>query len=363
MAPPPCFFTIGIVSILLAVTKAKETVPIFVFGDSLADNGNNNNLNVPLIDKSNFPYNGIDFPGGDATGRFSNGFNSADFIAQLLGFSIGPPSYASITKPCQMLNGVNFASGGSGIQDYTGPGTINMATQIKYFQNVTQVLQQNLGRNQAKRKIAASLFVIVTANNDMFEYFYATGAANSTINEQFINNLVDRFIQHLTSLYNSGARKFYIAGTAQVGCVPFLTSRNPAGTCIDIMNQLSMQYNTIALLRVKQLSSQLRGMRYSYSNVYRMASDIRENPNSFGITDLQSACCGGGKFNGEVQCTVNATFCANRDNHFFWDWFHPTQAVSRIISRLAFYGSPIYATPINIKKLVWGSQYIESYLN
>ncbi|KAJ4784754.1 GDSL esterase/lipase [Rhynchospora pubera] len=361
MAPPSSFFAIGIVSILLVLTKARATVPIFVFGDSLADNGNNNNLNVPLIDKSNFPYNGIDFPGRIATGRFSNGFNSIDFIAKHLGFSIGPPSYASITKPNQMLRGVNFASAGSGIQDYTGPGTINMATQIKNFENVTQVLQQTLGQNQAERKIASSLLVIITANNDMFEYFYATGAANSTTNEQFINNLVDRFIQHLTSLYNSGARKFYIAGTAQVGCVPFLTSRNPAETCIDIMNQLSMQYNSLATLRIRQLSSQLPEMTYSYSNVYRISSDIRENPTKYGITDIKNACCGGGKFNGEIQCTKNATYCSNRNNHFFWDWFHPTQAISRITARSAFYGSSIYSTPNNIKKLVMGSQYIQSY--
>lgn len=49
----------------------------FVFGDSLADNGNNNKLNTQA--KVNyFPY-GIDFPDGP-TGRFTNGRNFADII-------------------------------------------------------------------------------------------------------------------------------------------------------------------------------------------------------------------------------------------------------------------------------------------
>ncbi|KAJ1704681.1 hypothetical protein LUZ63_004460 [Rhynchospora breviuscula] len=234
MASPSSFFGIGIVSILLVLTKARATVPIFVLGDSLADNGNNNDLNVPLLDKSNFAHNGIDFPGRIATGRFSNGFNGVDYIDIVKYNTVSVPKvigFASIyeivafvckvsrisnwtaallfnNKLNQMLGGVNFASAGSGIQDYTGPGTINMTTQIKNFQNVAQVLQQTLGQSRAEHIITTSMFIIVTANNDMFEYYFATGAANAASNEQFINNLVDRFIQHLMSLYNYGARNF-----------------------------------------------------------------------------------------------------------------------------------------------------------
>ena len=56
----------------------REMVPaMFVFGDSLIDNGNNNNL--PSFAKANyFPY-GIDFEGGP-TGRFSNGYTMVDEI-------------------------------------------------------------------------------------------------------------------------------------------------------------------------------------------------------------------------------------------------------------------------------------------
>lgn len=76
-----------------------------------------------------------------------------------------------------------------------------MKAQIENFQEVVQVLQQTLGQNQAKDKITTSIFNIVTANNDLFAHYFATGAANATLNEQFIDNLVDRFIQHLTVIY------------------------------------------------------------------------------------------------------------------------------------------------------------------
>lgn len=58
--------------------SGREMVPaMFIFGDSLIDNGNNNNL--PSFAKANyFPY-GIDFNGGP-TGRFSNGYTMVDEI-------------------------------------------------------------------------------------------------------------------------------------------------------------------------------------------------------------------------------------------------------------------------------------------
>lgn len=60
--------------------EAQPQVPCyFIFGDSLVDNGNNNNI-VSLAKANYMPY-GIDFPGGP-TGRFSNGKTSVDVIGK-----------------------------------------------------------------------------------------------------------------------------------------------------------------------------------------------------------------------------------------------------------------------------------------
>lgn len=62
---------------LLAEGEEPQVPCYFIFGDSLVDNGNNNNLSTEA--KANyFPY-GIDFPDGP-TGRFSNGRNLADYL-------------------------------------------------------------------------------------------------------------------------------------------------------------------------------------------------------------------------------------------------------------------------------------------
>jgi hypothetical protein len=53
----------------------------FVFGDSLADPGNNNYITT--LSKANTPPNGIDFPGGKATGRYCNGRTTVDIVGKL----------------------------------------------------------------------------------------------------------------------------------------------------------------------------------------------------------------------------------------------------------------------------------------
>lgn len=57
----------------------NETVPaVMVFGDSIVDSGNNNDLIT--MAKCNFPPYGRDFMGGKPTGRFSNGRIPSDLI-------------------------------------------------------------------------------------------------------------------------------------------------------------------------------------------------------------------------------------------------------------------------------------------
>lgn len=67
-----------LVSTLLASTRV-EARAFFVFGDSLVDVGNNNYLATTA--RADAPPYGIDYPGRQATGRFSNGFNIPDLIS------------------------------------------------------------------------------------------------------------------------------------------------------------------------------------------------------------------------------------------------------------------------------------------
>lgn len=59
--------------------QTKPLVPaVIVFGDSIVDPGNNNDLKSPIV--ANHPPYGQNFYGHKATGRFSNGKIPTDFI-------------------------------------------------------------------------------------------------------------------------------------------------------------------------------------------------------------------------------------------------------------------------------------------
>ena len=58
---------------------------LIAFGDSIVDTGNNNYLTTVV--KANFPPYGQDFPGGVATGRFSNGLVPGDLLGTCVEYS------------------------------------------------------------------------------------------------------------------------------------------------------------------------------------------------------------------------------------------------------------------------------------
>ncbi|XP_031473300.1 GDSL esterase/lipase LTL1-like [Nymphaea colorata] len=118
MKAVPDLLLLSVVHVIdfLKPVKAKQTAvrALFVFGDSFLDNGNNNYIEDCDL-KSNYPPYGVDFPLGP-TGRFSNGRNAADILAEHLGI----PDYLPVfnnpqNKGDRILHGVNYASAGAGI--------------------------------------------------------------------------------------------------------------------------------------------------------------------------------------------------------------------------------------------------------
>lgn len=73
-----------IIGIVVSAGSAGEQVVTYVFGDSLTEVGNNNYLQS--LAKSNFPFYGIDYEGGRATGRFTNGRTIGDIICNFYEF-------------------------------------------------------------------------------------------------------------------------------------------------------------------------------------------------------------------------------------------------------------------------------------
>ncbi|KAF3685070.1 putative homogentisate phytyltransferase 1, chloroplastic-like [Capsicum annuum] len=317
----------------LNMSRAQKVKAIYVFGDSLVDVGNNNYLETFF--RANFPFNGIDFPSGKPTGRFSNGKNAADFIVENFGLPT-PPPYLS-NKNDLFLNGISFASGGAGILNSTNNlpsnGTIYLSKQVEYFSEVQQRLITKIGESEAKNHLSNSLFAVVIGSNDLFNYFSSKSKIPIRKSPQeYIDLMLSTFSNQLTQIHGLGARKFLIAGIGPIGCTPSQRLLNSSENCNEEANYWTMNYNKGVQSMLIKLKSQLKeDFNYTYFNIYDFLVNTIQNPTKYGIHEVKAACCGAGRLKAASPCTPIATYCPNRSDHIFWDEVHPTEAATKLL--------------------------------
>lgn len=339
-------------------TRGDQLAPaLFVFGDSLVDVGNNNHLPFSIA-KANFPHNGIDFPTHKATGRFSNGKNAADLLAEKLGL-VSPPPYLTLThtKSSNFSSGVSFASGGAGIFDGTDQlyrQSIPLTKQVDYFGIVQGKITQQLGQIEAQKILSKSVFAIVIGSNDIFGYFGSSASSQNKVTpQQYVASMVLAFKGQLKRLYDFGGRKFVIFGVAAVGCCPSQRDGNKTEACNEAANFGASNYDKGLISALQDYQTQLKGFQYTYFDTYAVFLNLIQQPAIYGFKEAKAACCGGlGNLHAKLACLPISTYCSNRSDHVFWDLYHPTEAADRIIVDTAFNGPRKFAFPINVKQLV-----------
>ncbi|KAK3426525.1 hypothetical protein EUGRSUZ_F02957 [Eucalyptus grandis] len=345
---------VAVVVGLAAGQRARRTelVPaMFIFGDSLIDNGNNNNL--PSFAKANyFPY-GIDFNRGP-TGRFCNGYTMVDEIGPSpLAFPL-QCSYFCMSAAYR-LHGVASRSALSSRIDAKRllVGRIPFDQQITNFQSTLDQITDNLGADDVARALARCLFFVGMGSNDYLNNYLMPNydTKNQYNGQQFADLLVQQYTRQLTTLYNLGARKFIIAGIGEMGCIPSILAQNEAGICSEEVNRLVQPFNANVKTMINNLNVNLPGAKFIYIDIARMFQDIVTNARSYGFSVVDRGCCGIGRNSGQITCLPFQTPCANRKQYVFWDAFHPTEAVNVIMGRKAFNGDPSIVYPINIEQL------------
>ncbi|KAK2441263.1 GDSL esterase/lipase [Trifolium repens] len=339
----------------LGFLVAQKTPAIYVFGDSLVDVGNNNYLSLSLV-KATLPHYGIDFPTKKPTGRFSNGKNAADLIAEKLGLATSPPYLSLISKfnnnkNVSFLRGVNFASGGAGIFNGNARQAIPLTKQVDFYTQVHDQLTQQVGASTLQNHLSKSIFGVVIGSNDIFGYYNSMDLQKKNTPQQYADSMVSSLKIQLKRLYNNGARKFEIIGVSTIGCVPALRLRNKT-ECFSEANFLSIKYNEGLQSMLKELKLENKDLNYSYFDTYGALQDLIQNPILYGFADVKDACCGLGELNAQFLCTPISGVCSNRQDHIFWDQFHPTEAAIRTIVDKLYNGPSKYTSPVNLEQLL-----------
>ncbi|KAI4388374.1 hypothetical protein MLD38_000708 [Melastoma candidum] len=333
---------------------------VYVFGDSLVDVGNNNYLKFSFA-KADFPHNGVDFPTHKPTGRFSNGKNAADFLAEKLGLPTSPPYLSLFSRSnCSKmfpspLTGVSFASGGAGIFDGNDEKyrqSIPLSKQVKYFINVYEDLVKRMGQSGARNHLSKSLFTFVIGSNDLFDYFGSSEARKKNTPQQYVDLMVSSLKDQLKVLHDYSALKFVAMGVGPIGCCPSQRSKNNKGECHGEMNYWSHKYSQELVSMLQALRSELKDVNYSFIDSYTVIDEFIHIPTNYGFKEVKAACCGLGDLNAKVACLPISQYCPNRTDHLFWDLYHPTEEAARIFIDKVFHGSPQkYASPLNVQDL------------
>ncbi|NP_001132708.1 GDSL esterase/lipase [Zea mays] len=369
----PCLLVLSSLqapAIVAASAAAGGRPPaMFVFGDSTLDVGNNNYLAGPGVPQANKPYYGIDFPGSVPTGRFSNGYNIADYLAKSMGFASSPPPYLSLAPSTGRLvltargSGVSYASGGAGILDSTNAGNnIPLSKQVQYFKSTKAQLVTKLGSRATHLLLSRSVFLFSVGSNDLFVFATAQASAHnnkSAADQQrdvatLYASLISNYSATITELHTMGARKFAIINVGLLGCVPVarLSGGTKTGACLDGLNELASGLDDALAVLLASLASRLPGFTYSLADYYGLSMATFDDPGASGYTDVADACCGGGRFGAEADCLPNATVCSNRDQHAFWDRVHPCQRGAMLTAQNFYDSRPgRYTAPINFKQL------------
>ncbi|XP_015574697.1 GDSL esterase/lipase At4g16230 isoform X2 [Ricinus communis] len=337
---------IGIVSRVLMILVLSDmyvafNIPAnFVFGDSLVDAGNNNY--IVSLSKANYVPNGIDF--GRPTGRYTNGRTIVDIIGQEFGFQdFTPPYLAPSTVGSVVLMGVNYASGGGGILNYTG----------KVFDIISSI-----GGPAALNLFQKSLFSVTIGSNDFINNYFTpviSALERKLIPpEVFVGTVIARFRLQLTRLYDLGARKVVVVNVGPIGCIPYERDTHPSAgdNCVSLPNQIAQLYNAELKSLVSELSTGLKGSSFIYADVYRIVDDILHNYSSYGFENANASCCHlAGKYGGLVPCGPTSKICADRSKYVFWDPYHPSDAANVVIAKRLIDGDLNDISPMNIREL------------
>lgn len=275
---------------------------LYVFGDSLSDNGNAYALSTAAGDPF-LPWP----PSPPYAQQFSDGPTAAEYLADGLGIALAP----------SIAGGTNYAVGGAmtGLTNYNH--LVASPFPLPDSLASTGMLAQVLGYAATMPSFdpARSLFMLWAAPNDFF-YALSTGGDLIAAASEAVTNLISA-VGLLASL---GATDFLIPNMPDLAQTPFGLSQTPEARAG--LRELSLGFNAalagaLDLARAGVIPGIGTGLDLMSFDVAAFLDEVITNPAAYGFANVTEACV----FTAGPAC----------DGYLFFDGVHPTTAAHRLL--------------------------------
>jgi outer membrane lipase/esterase len=267
-----------------AHADGSEYRGLYVFGDSLSDNGN-----IPRLIGVIYP------PPPYFNARFSNGPVYAEYLPALLGIS----------------NVNNNAVGGA----FAGRGNTNNAT-FPTLPGVSDEIDRYLAQRPSADK--RDLFIVFAGANDGLRAL--TQAATTppaqvpALVQASITSAITSTVDSMGRLIASGASQIVVPNLPDLGRTPSAISQGAAAQ--GLATTYTQNFNA-ALADV--LAKQGQTVRIVPFDVAAVFNDLITNPSRYGLSNVTQACVN------VPSCVTGSTAAQNQ--FLFWDTVHPTGGV------------------------------------
>ncbi|MBF2005152.1 MAG: autotransporter domain-containing protein [Chlorogloeopsis fritschii C42_A2020_084] len=259
---------------------ADDYNQLFIFGDSLSDNGNLFKLTGGIFPLSP-PY---------FQGRFSNG----PVWVEILGYDLKIDT--NVTN--------NFAIGGS------TSGNTNALSETLKIPLPSLPDQLDNFNSIPGTPSPDALFILWAGAND---YLIKPTEQRATDTQVVVNNLSNA----VRTLINKGARNIIVPNLPDLGKTPQERSQDTASSITTLTNSHNNNLN----LALQQIAKN-RNVNIIPLDVNALFNEILAEPAKYGYTNVTDRC-----FNQAV-----GTLCSNPDQYLFWDGIHPTARGHQLIA-------------------------------
>lgn len=268
---------------------------LYVFGDSLSDNGNA------------YALSGGTWPASPPFAQqFSDGPTAAEYLADGMGIVLAP----------SIAGGTNHAVGGAMTGLFNYSHLVGSPSGLPDSLATTGMLAQVLGFSASPPSFdpARALFMLWAAPND---FFYALDTGGDLV--AAATNAVTNLISAVGLLASLGATDFLIPNMPNLARTPFGLSQDSDGQAG--LNQLSLGFNAalaqaLDLARAGLIDGVPGGLDLMSFDTAALLDEVITNP-AYGFTNVTAPCVG--------------TAWPACDGYLFLDIVHPTTAAHRLL--------------------------------